>query len=316
MANAGKLTMGGEYGGVIREAKKAAKAHEKISDAAGKTGKNMSQVKRGTQQADGSAKRLAKNFGATLLKVDLIQQALSTAAQATREIVNAARGASRSQRERRLDLRESLVTLGIGQQERIQRAVEQTPGPATQQQRAALVESLVPIAQQGRRFSSQEVQQLVEAFARGGELVFGRGGQALIRNIQPGITVPQAIARTQRQRPTARQALDTFEARAQTEIATRSARIETMQARTGTSAEIGALRFEERRLRRGAMGNMVAGFDTVTGGLVSEAGAAALSRNAQVGVNEQAIHDLTRALQANTRTMQRAAVGAQGEASP
>jgi hypothetical protein len=130
------------------------------------------------------------------------------------------------------------------------------------------------------------------------------------------MTGPQALARTQRQRPTARQALDTFEARAQTEIATRSARIETMQARTGTSAEIGALRFEERRLRRGAMGNMVAGFDTVTGGLVSEAGAAALSRNAQVGVNEQAINDLTRALQANTRTMQRAAVGAQGEASP
>lgn len=313
MANAGKLNVGGDYSGVIREAKKAARAHEKISEAAGRTGRQMGKVQQGTKQVDGSAKRLAKNFGSTLLKVDLIQQALSTAAQATREIINAATASSRSQRERRLDLRESLVTIGVGQQERIQRAVERTPGPTSQQQRTAFVQSLAPLAQEGRRFSSREIEQLVTAFARGGELVFGRGGSALLNNLQPGISVSAAIARTQRQRPAARQALDTFEARAQTEIATRSAIIEQAQSQTGTSAEIGALRFEQRRLKAGAAGNMLKGMDVVTGGLVSSAGGASLSANPSLDNNNKAIEDLTRALNANTRTMRRASVGAQGE---
>ncbi len=312
MADDAKIRLGMDASGAIREAQKVKKATEKAADGAGKIAKNVQKTTKNTKQANKSAKGLGRAFGESLLKVDLIQQAINTAGQTARQIITELSGASQTQRQRRLASFEALTTLGVDRgQEDIIRRLETTQGLADPQQRLGFLQSLGGMREQGRRFTRRDVETLALAFARGGEIAFGKGGQALLKNLQPGVSAEEAVRRTSLQRRAAVTGLASFEARAEAELITRRARTERLRSQMGTSAELGRARYEQRKAESPALGGAATGADTITGGLFGEVVSARMSAlPSEINGNTRALLDLRNELRADRN---RKRVAAQGE---
>lgn len=307
MAASSKIVVDADTKGVVAGAQRAEKAMDKAAKAAGGINRNMKKAGKASKDAGTNMKGFGTEVGKSLLKIDLINQALNQAGAAARQLLNEAAGASASQRERRLSAQGALAGLGVRDPTTVIGQIERAEGVATQQERVQFLQSLQGT---GRRFSREEIIQLTKAFSAGGRVAFGEGGQELIRRLQPGVGVGQAIERTLADRPGAVQALRSTEANAQRALVQARTQAERLAADRGTSVEIGRERQRIAQAQGGARASLTAGLDVLTGGLATEAGTAIRSE-AVTGDNQlvQSLENLTNEL----RRRRQPALGSQGE---
>ena len=308
-----KLVVTADYSGVVKEAAKATKENEKAAKAAGSIGREGQKARKPMQDMSVGTQGMASGMGKALMKVGLIRQALTAAGRAARQLMAEAEGASATQREQRLSMSESLITAGARSPVSITRAAMDTEGVATQAQRQAFAQGL---AGTGRTFSDADLRALVEAFATGGEIAFGRAGKEVVDGLAAGLSVGGAIDRARRRRPGADRILRSAEAEEQTRLTSLERRAQRARADIGASAEIGRARADVFRAENRTLGGFISGVDTLTVGLVGESIAAGASQNVGAG---QGVNRLAAALERNETAIsrqRRPALGAQGESAP
>jgi hypothetical protein len=174
---------------VLSESAKAKKAVESIGDGAVKAGKKIEAS-------------LGDTISKAVLRVELLKKVLSGAGQALSTILDKASQSSQSAGGRKVETAASFAELGIRDIPKAIDRMEATKGVASMQQRAGFASALVGASRSARvPFSPEQAQEALQMFARGGEVMYGQGGQAILEGLSHGKTPEQIRTEAARKRP-------------------------------------------------------------------------------------------------------------------
>jgi hypothetical protein len=310
-----KLKVDLDASGAVKEAERVEKAMRKVGGAADKVAGSVRSVAKPTRETAAGTQGMVAGFGKALMKVELIKQALASAGRTITRILDEAAGASSSQRETRLALTESLVTAGAQNAGSLAQRAMDVQGTATLAQRQAFVGGLEGT---GRRLSDADIRALIDAFAAGGELVFGKGGSALLESVRAGGSVDAAIASTAARRSAGVRALRGSDSEEQAELQRLERERQRGRAEFGASAEIGRARFASAAANSRVGGTAVSALEAGLGvfgleGVVSGVGGAAAAQNVGRSRSVERLEQSMNRVANSVDRSRRPQVGAQGE---
>jgi hypothetical protein len=149
-------------------------------------------------ETEKAGKRAARGFGSameeavtkSLLKVELLKKAFRTAAQIADDISRKAITSAERTGERALSLATSLAAMGVKDIGGTSQRIQGMSGNTTIAERVAFAESVSSASASGRvPFDSAQSMAAIEAYAQGGDLLYGKGGSALTKGLERRLPV-------------------------------------------------------------------------------------------------------------------------------
>ncbi len=137
-----------------------------------------------------AAKAIGDEFTKAITKVGLLKAALTQAGNAAADMVNKATAANKRGGSRALDLSVSAASLGVQDIEGFQRNLRSVQSGVTAEERGSFVSALEASQGDARiKMTGAQAEEASLAYARGGDLLYGKGGKDLINGLGRGMSV-------------------------------------------------------------------------------------------------------------------------------
>jgi hypothetical protein len=151
---------------------------------------------------DKAGRGLEEGMTRALLKVESIKKAMQAVGASIDEIANKGEKASRTQGQRAVGLATSLNDLGVENISKTMRNIQIAKGGTTIDERTAFVDALAASQKDALfKVDSGTAESAIDAFAKRGSLVFGKGGTELIEGLKQGKTVDDITRDAMKARP-------------------------------------------------------------------------------------------------------------------
>lgn len=161
----------------------------------------MARAGQSTKKVAKDAASIGDGFTSSLVKLAVLQRAITAAGTAVTSILDKSKSASMSAGERAVGLTTSLGSLGVKNAGVAADRYAAAQGSATLEQRASFASALAS-ANASRRtpFSQEQIAEGLGAYRRFGDTTFAAGGSELIKGMERGLSVSEITAAAVRKR--------------------------------------------------------------------------------------------------------------------